>query len=115
MAKWRIQITAEPVDQAKWLEVRDLVEANLTTGVFDRPVAWTFEEAKGSLLANAVFHGRFLTQTDANRVWTFLQRTPTRNALRARLVRAVLSRHLCTHDDPVVQDCRTTQYEEVTL
>ena len=56
---------------------------------------------------------RFKNLADRNSIWKFITGASTSGTTKNWInTGSLMSRHLCSHDDPEVKDCRTTNYEE---
>ena len=118
MAKWRVQVGltfGNTVDQDTFTLIKNRFRAG--RDIFDTPT----DTAES-------YRVRLNTQADADALYAAFRNfllDPTmlppgtlplgQGINDPAQVRGIVSRHLCTHDDPVVQDCRTTQYSETVL
>ena len=112
MPRPRIKIEFRERDAGSTTTFKAAVDTELNKGQgVDRVHNWV--RSVDGAVASLVLDARFNRTLDWDRVKTFV--TNNRLALVAAASGGKISFHQCTHDDPVVQDCKTTSYSEIVL
>ena len=128
MAHWRVQAYirfGNTADRDLYNIVKDRIVAG--TATFDTPVDTALTDRETSSPAWN-FRRRFTSQADANTVYATLRNflldpltlpsgvLPLGQGISDPVqVKGTVSRHFCSHADTIVQNCQTTQYEEIIV